>query len=97
MKVYARIFHPSVWRYAACHGYDLLLFEDCHRNAAPEDPCLKHWSALVSDAGSLYLAEEELNAAKALGLQPGRSLQPAPPPSNPDLAPGTPQSAVDKP
>jgi len=73
-----------------------------YRNANPEDPYLRYWSALVSAAaGSMSLAENEFSAASALGLPPGRSLRPAPPPapppSNPEFAPTMPQSAADKP
>ena len=48
-----------------------------YRNTYPEDPYLRYWSALVSAAaGAMPLAEAEFSAAAALGLPPGRSLEP---------------------
>jgi hypothetical protein len=45
-----------------------------HRNANPEDPHLRFWSALVSAAaGAASLAKDEMRAAIALGLPPGRA------------------------
>lgn len=46
-----------------------------HRNANPDDPHLRLWSALVSAAaGDPSLAEAEMQAAIAFGLPPGHAL-----------------------
>lgn len=46
-----------------------------HRNAHPDDPHLRFWSALVSAAGgNAALAEDEMRAAVDLGLPPEHTL-----------------------
>ncbi len=46
-----------------------------HRNAHPDDPHLRWWSALIAAAaGNSTLAAAEAEAAIALGLPPGRRL-----------------------